>query len=347
MVFSEPSVDQNRPCRAGEPSSRSEPLCTGDSVLKECYKCSQLKPLAEFHKNKVARDGRRTDCKQCVKSRREAFYKNHPGRKREIYERWILSRYPDLKTYRREQSQKYNRIYNRKYQAERRRKLLESRPQQQPCPVCSIIQSKWFCGQWHCVQCLIKESKRKRNERKRAYCFRKRIKHIEEKYGKLAGKVALDYLQKHRNATSVKISYILARCLPPEFLNSHKSYLERIYKLNKLSGLPFTNLGWTCKQCGIYNTEIWFFDIDHIQPRSKNGSSKRSNLQVLCPNCHRLKHLNKSDQYILRQAGACSPVAVRPPDTDNTGQQEPKQHATSGTETLTPTTVPSLCNTIA
>ena len=50
-----------------------------------------------------------------------------------------------------------------------------------------------------------------------------------------------------------------------------------------------------CEQCSLYNTNYMFFDIDHIEPlhNTKMGRYIRDfdkqNLQVLCPNCHRIK----------------------------------------------------------
>lgn len=61
------------------------------------------------------------------------------------------------------------------------------------------------------------------------------------------------------------------------------------------------NVNYSCEKCGIKNDHHRFFDIDHIKQafRKKNGIAgswrklweDKSNLQVLCPNCHRLKHL--------------------------------------------------------
>lgn len=34
-------------------------------------------------------------------------------------------------------------------------------------------------------------------------------------------------------------------------------------------------------------------DVHHILPRSKGGTNEKSNLVILCPNCHRLMHKNK------------------------------------------------------
>jgi hypothetical protein len=56
--------------------------------------------------------------------------------------------------------------------------------------------------------------------------------------------------------------------------------------------------GNKCTHCGIEHEDESFFDIDHVVPLFKEGKlrkqydySEASNLQVLCPNCHRIKTL--------------------------------------------------------
>jgi HNH endonuclease len=41
-------------------------------MLKTCSKCRQQKPLSDFHRHTTAKDGRRPDCKVCVKERQMA-----------------------------------------------------------------------------------------------------------------------------------------------------------------------------------------------------------------------------------------------------------------------------------
>lgn len=54
--------------------------------------------------------------------------------------------------------------------------------------------------------------------------------------------------------------------------------------------------GNLCAKCGVYNPDHRFFDIDHIIPVFVSGKkrvqynySNPDELQILCPNCHRLK----------------------------------------------------------
>jgi 5-methylcytosine-specific restriction endonuclease McrA len=50
--------------------------------------------------------------------------------------------------------------------------------------------------------------------------------------------------------------------------------------------------GYTCQNCGVVSTRVddVYFDVDHIIPKSDDGSHARSNLQSLCPSCHAAKH---------------------------------------------------------
>lgn len=41
-------------------------------MLKTCSKCGERKPLSDFHKHTTAKDGRRPDCKLCVRTRQRA-----------------------------------------------------------------------------------------------------------------------------------------------------------------------------------------------------------------------------------------------------------------------------------
>lgn len=55
--------------------------------------------------------------------------------------------------------------------------------------------------------------------------------------------------------------------------------------------------GKKCQKCGLEHSNKSFFEIDHIIPRFKIGSKRSnglakkefSNLQILCPNCHKEK----------------------------------------------------------
>lgn len=59
---------------------------------------------------------------------------------------------------------------------------------------------------------------------------------------------------------------------------------------------------FTCAYCGLKNNNFAFFDIHHIKSYRHTGKHRKrfiranenfNNLQLLCPNCHRLKTINK------------------------------------------------------
>ena len=88
---------------------------------------------------------------------------------------------------------------------------------------------------------------------------------------------------KRKNPEKVKIQRKRYRKKHPQ-----QQYHHRLFLIKQAQ--------FTCKHCGIKNENPSFFDIDHVVPR-KGGTkhinpARFSNLQVLCPNCHRLKTIN-------------------------------------------------------
>lgn len=70
------------------------------------------------------------------------------------------------------------------------------------------------------------------------------------------------------------------------------------YKGRKTRPRLVEKLGLKCKHCGIENSNVSFFDLDHIKPTRRHTLKNprtgfiwkdEGNLQVLCPNCHRIK----------------------------------------------------------
>ena len=86
-----------------------------------------------------------------------------------------------------------------------------------------------------------------------------------------------------------KGTYLCKECTMGDFkrLKEKYNHKEKIFSI----------LGKKCNHCGVEKDDISFFDIDHIIPvqrktRKEHVVTKVSeikNLQILCPNCHRLK----------------------------------------------------------
>jgi hypothetical protein len=52
---------------------------------KVCTKCKQWKPLEEFNKRKVSKDGRRSECRECQKEYKKQWRGNNPEYDKEYY----------------------------------------------------------------------------------------------------------------------------------------------------------------------------------------------------------------------------------------------------------------------
>ena len=61
---------------------------------------------------------------------------------------------------------------------------------------------------------------------------------------------------------------------------------------NKLKERLAKSRGGECEKCGNKNYNI--LQVHHIKPKSVGGSNKKSNLMLLCPNCHTTIHLGYS-----------------------------------------------------
>lgn len=188
------------------------------------------------------------------------------------------------------------KLNNEKY----RQKILSSRP----VPSCACGNStrfRWLRGTWVCLPCSRKQSQLKDRERRR-------LKAVEERFISLCASIgtkAAEVFRKHAithpsfgRASNIKIHNL---CLPPDYRHISKDSKDRIYQLNTLLKLPFGNIGWTCQSCSLYSGEYRFFEIDHIIPRHKGGHGRRSNLQVLCPNCHKHKTIGDVMQRTIQK----------------------------------------------
>jgi Zn finger protein HypA/HybF involved in hydrogenase expression len=81
---------------------------------------------------------------------------------------------------------------------------------------------------------------------------------------------------------------------------------SRFSRRKKIREFFIKENNFTCKHCGLHRpNNFWFFDIDHIiaLKRTTNGLkrncdlsfSEKNKIQILCPNCHRIKTFNNKD----------------------------------------------------
>lgn len=73
--------------------------------------------------------------------------------------------------------------------------------------------------------------------------------------------------------------------------NLTSGQITRIFTMNRVQGNPAMHIGWKCSVCLVEDKDFAFFDIHHKHPRADGGCDTESNLQVLCPNCHRRETL--------------------------------------------------------
>ena len=51
----------------------------------------------------------------------------------------------------------------------------------------------------------------------------------------------------------------------------------------------------SCSQCNFQYSDIRFFDVNHIDGNHNNN--QKNNLELLCPNCHRLRTIKLWDNW--------------------------------------------------
>jgi len=78
-------------------------------TFKICSKCGVQQLLANFYKEKSARDGYRNDCKSCFAARSAARYREDPDRVKHRVKQWQQDNADRLNEYRREYRQRPER----------------------------------------------------------------------------------------------------------------------------------------------------------------------------------------------------------------------------------------------
>lgn len=61
----------------------TEPLFDAGDPLKRCSRCREVKPIAEFHRDRTRKDGIQNYCKSCNIERAKRFYVDNPEKCKE------------------------------------------------------------------------------------------------------------------------------------------------------------------------------------------------------------------------------------------------------------------------
>ena len=83
-------------------------------MSKTCTKCGVVKPLDDFHRDKRRPDGRRPDCKECVREYKRCYHEENRDKRLEYNRRYY------------EENRNKAREYRRRHYEENRDKVLES-----------------------------------------------------------------------------------------------------------------------------------------------------------------------------------------------------------------------------
>ena len=220
-------------------------------------------------------------------------------------------------------------------------KIKARREASRPKPACKCGNTshfRWLKGTWQCLDCSKKASHALELERDRLKRIEVEVRKILTRHGEKAARSYRDYLEGGRYRPRLRDLGIHNLLLPRDYQKLSDKEKERIFTLNVLCKLPIGNIGWTCQKCATYCGDHRFFDIDHILPRHKKGGSRRNNLQVLCPNCHRKKTLIDVWDRTLASMELNTHRAVQLPEPVRSSSvpatvaaAEPgQQHATSG-----------------
>lgn len=116
------------------------------------------------------------------------------------------------------------------------------------------------------------------------------------------GPVAADAYRvaSEAGAKRIDVRRILRGVIAAAHPGMSNAQVTRALKLNEIAKHSLTNTRWQCAECSIESSDTGFFDIDHIVPCAalgKRSYADNSNLQLLCPNCHRCKTMNLAKWY--------------------------------------------------
>lgn len=138
---------------------------------KKCSKCKKIKPILEFYKYKITKDGYRPDCKECTKKRSKEYREKH-------------------------------KEYYKEYGAEYRKKHYKPKPiKLKICKICNKEFKPNSNVQKYCSEECVK-IKNKKYEKKYYHDNKEKIKRYKQKITKKLKKYNKIYRKTHRKELS-------------------------------------------------------------------------------------------------------------------------------------------------
>ena len=121
-------------------------------------------------------------------------------------------------------------------------------------------------------------------------------------------------LERTRAQTPQRRERQRARYQTPEYRAYNREYKRnnpRAQKLRKHAPFLAQRDGFQCMLCRRpLDYRVDEFHVDHIVPRSKDGSDDRANLQLACPACNQRKHNRMPDPTNAEQAQLDFPLQL-------------------------------------
>jgi 5-methylcytosine-specific restriction endonuclease McrA len=264
--------------------------------VKRCTWCGETKLLAEFHRSKSTRDGRKAHCKACgcadtrkwieanrdeIKERRRERFVADPERYRAVKRAWNNAHRDEIRARDRERTRRnpeqnrqraHDWYYANRDRARATRNVYYSTHRQE----------------------ISENARRYRQENKEVIRERKRAAYYRDK-PKYAAR-AEAYLEKNRERTRERVrQYAKSH---PERVRFHH-YLRRARKSGPLDPetIAFSKMlrRDTCSYCGGPAGTL-----DHIVPLAKGGAHHWSNLAAACSSCNNRKKTMPALTFLYR-----------------------------------------------
>ncbi len=260
--------------------------CNPMDETKTCTCCNEKKALTEFPLKSREQLVYRSQCKQC-------YYQKTKASKRA----WAVANRPRIAAYFKEWKSKNFERYKMtvaNWKLNRGSKVayenLESTLDYPP--VClKHRQSKMVfrCNlhKWVCPDC----TKEKRKLRRSRYKGKRVTRQFAELYGLDWMDVQLHVANSNKHPSVARRDYLKTSFSQRHGFTATDKSFAKICRLNRKSAKHPLDVGWSCNRCKYYSEDPGFFDLHHIVARVHKGQTNDDNLEILCPNCHRIETL--------------------------------------------------------